>query len=96
MEEVVMEENFSWQRFDRISKALESLGYLVAVFGPIAGIALLIFGDGIMRLMGVGVIVASALIAAYHISFSLLMNAVKDLTRHLEAINPPRTTGSSS
>jgi cyanate permease len=80
-----MEESFSWQRFERISKALESLGYLVAVFGPLVGIALLIIGDWTMRLMGIGVIVASALVAAYHISFSLLMNAVHDLTKRIES-----------
>jgi hypothetical protein len=34
--------------------------------------------------VGLSLIFASFLIAAYHISFSLLMNAVHDLTKKLE------------
>ncbi len=79
-----MEEPFSWQRFDRIAKTLEGLGYLVAFLGPLIGIAMLIVGDFLVRMLGIGLIVASFLVAAYHISFSLLMNAVHDLTRHME------------
>ncbi len=79
-----MEEPFSWQRFDRIAKTLEGLGYLVAFLGPLIGIAMLLVGDFLVRMLGIGLIVASFLVAAYHISFSLLMNAVHDLTRHME------------
>ncbi|HEY3296739.1 MAG TPA: hypothetical protein VGL38_15010 [bacterium] len=79
-----MEEPFSWQRFDSIAKVLGSLGYLAAVFGPLTGIAMLVLGSTAVRLAGIVVIGASVLIAAYHISFSLLMNAVHDITRHLE------------
>ena len=80
-----MEESFSWQRFDRISKTLEGLGYLVAFLGPLVGIALLIMGDFVVRIVGLALIFASFLTAAYHISFSLLMNAVRDITKKLEA-----------
>ena len=80
-----MEESFSWQRFDRISKTLEGLGYLVAFLGPLAGIALLIVGDFVVRIVGLALIFASFLTAAYHISFSLLMNAVKDIIKRLDA-----------
>ncbi len=92
-----MEETCNWQRFDRIAKALESLGYLVAVFGPLVGIVLLVIGDWAIRGVGVMVIVASVLVAVYHISFSLLMNAIKDLSKHLDAhehghvIDAPKT-----
>ena len=79
-----MEESFSWQRFDRIAKTLEGLGYLAAFLGPLMGIALLIVGDFVVRIIGLAMIVASFLTAAYHISFSLLMNAIHDLTKHLE------------
>ena len=80
-----MEESFSWQRFDRIAKTLEGLGYLVAFLGPLAGIALLIVGDTVVRIVGLAMIFGSFLTAAYHISFSLLMNAVRDITRRLDA-----------
>lgn len=80
-----MEEPFSWQRFDRIAKTLEGLGYLVAFLGPLVGIALLIVGDFVIRVIGLTLIIGSFLAAAYHISFSLLMNAIHDITKHLEA-----------
>jgi hypothetical protein len=79
-----MEEPFSWQRFDRIAKTLEGLGYLVAFLGPLIGIAMLIIGDFVVRMLGLALIVGSFLAAAYHISFSLLMNAVHDITKHIE------------
>jgi hypothetical protein len=79
-----MEEPFSWQRFDRIAKTLEGLGYLVAFLGPLIGIAMLIIGDFVVRMLGLAMIVGSFLAAAYHISFSLLMNAVHDITKHIE------------
>ncbi len=79
-----MEKSFSWQNFDRMAKALESVGYVVAVFGPIIGIALIIFGSSMMQLGGIGLIIASVLIAMYHISFVLLMHGMKDLTDQVE------------
>ena len=79
-----MDDSFSWQRFDRIAKTLEGLGYLVAFLGPLAGIALLIVGDMVVRIVGLVMIFGSFLTAAYHISFSLLMNAVKDITKRLD------------
>jgi len=79
-----MEEPFSWKRFDSVARVLESLGYLAAVLGPLVGIAMLVLGSTPVRFMGIVVIGASVLIAAYHISFSLLMNAVHDITKHLE------------
>jgi hypothetical protein len=72
-----MSPSFSWQNFDRMSRVLESLGYMVAVFGPLIGVAILIFGSSVMRLMALVIIVASVLIALYHISFALLMDAVR-------------------
>ena len=80
-----MDGTFSWQRFDRIAKVLEALGYVVAFFGPLAGIAMLIIGDWVTRILGISLILGSFLIAAYHISFSLLMSAVHDITKHIEA-----------
>ena len=79
-----MEESFSWQRFARIAKTLEGLGYMVAFLGPLVGIALLIVGDMVVRIVGLALIFGSFLTAAYHISFSLLMNAIHDITKHLE------------
>ncbi len=79
-----MEKSFSWQNFERMSKALESVGYVVAVFGPIIGIGLIIFGGSMMQLAGIGLIIASILIAMYHISFCLLMNAFKDIANQIE------------
>jgi vacuolar-type H+-ATPase subunit I/STV1 len=76
-----MEKSFSWQNFEKMSRALESLGYLVIVVGPIAGIVLLFAGDAMMKLLGAMVILASILIALYHISFSMLMNAIQDLSK---------------
>lgn len=79
-----MEEPFSWKRFDSIARVLESLGYLAAVLGPLTGVAMLILGSTPIRLLGLVVIGASVLVAAYHLSFSLLMNAVHDIIRRLE------------
>ena len=84
-----MEDRFSWQRFDSIARVLESLGYLAVVLGPLTGIAMLVLGSTPVRFMGIVVIGASVLIAAYHISFSLLMNAVHDITRHLDLRDAP-------
>ena len=81
-----MDNPFSWQNFDRISGLLESVGYMVAVLGPIFGLGLLVFGCGLLRWIGIGVVIASVLIATYHLSFSLLMNAIRDLTKHLESL----------
>ena len=77
-----MSPSFTWQNFDRVARMLESLGYMVAGFGPLIGIILLIFGSPAIRLMAIAVIIGSALIALYHISFSLLMNAVRMLIKH--------------
>lgn len=74
-----MDESFSWKSFDRVAKILESLGYIVAVFGPLTGIGMLILGDIAVKFMGIVTILASCLVALYHISFSLLMGAVKGL-----------------
>ena len=79
-----MEKSFSWQNFDRMAKALESLGYVVVVVGLLVGIALFIMGGWMMRMIGLGIMAAGFLIAAYHISFSMLMNAIRDITKCLE------------
>ncbi len=81
-----MEVPFSWQRFERIARILESMGYLIAVFGPLLGVGMLVLGGGVIRVAGVGVIFGSILAAAYHIGFSMLMNAVRDVTKHLDTM----------
>ena len=87
-----MNPSFSWQNFDRMARILESLGYMVAVFGPLLGIALLIFGSSQIRVLGLAVIVGSALTALYHISFSLLMDAVRTTTKRAETdVSSPDT-----
>lgn len=83
-----MSPSFTWQNFDRVARMLESLGYMVAGFGPLIGVILLIFGSPAIRLMAIAVIIGSALIALYHISFSLLMNAVRMLIKHEDAEKP--------
>ncbi len=75
-----MESSFSWQNFDRMAHVLESLGYLVLIFGPITGLGMLFFGSGMISAMGIVVIVVSVLIALYHICFSLMMHALHGLT----------------
>lgn len=74
-----MDESFSWKSFDRMAKVLESMGYIVAVFGPLVGIGMLVLGDLAVKFMGIVTIVASFLVALYHISFSLLMGAIRNL-----------------
>ena len=80
-----MDKLFSWQNYNRMAKGLESIGYVVIVFGPLSGIFLLIFGDMMFRFIGIGVILASFLVSLYHLSFSLLMNGIRDLKMKLEA-----------
>ena len=80
------DEPFSWQRFDRISRVLEGFGYLVVVFGTLVGLGMLVFGTSFLRMTGVAVLAGSVLVAAYHFSFSLLMNAVHDIGRHLDTV----------
>lgn len=80
---------FSWTSFDRTARALQSLGYLVAVFGPLAGLGMIVFGDTVIRLAGVAVLLASFLIALYHISFSLLMSALRDLAKGKDTEKTP-------
>jgi hypothetical protein len=74
-----MKKSFSWRNFDRMSKAIESIGYVVLVFGPIFGISVAIFGSSMFRMMGFVIAGVSFLIAMYHFSFSLLMNGIKEL-----------------
>ena len=76
-----MSPSFTWQNFDRVARMLESLGYMVAGFGPLIGILMLIFGSPTIRLLAIAVIIGSVLIALYHISFSLLMNAIRTVIR---------------
>lgn len=81
-----MQKHFSWVSFDRMSAALEAMGYIIAVFGPLIGIALAILGSGFVRVTGVGIVFASILIALYHVSFSLLMNAIHQLQGEINLI----------
>lgn len=67
-----------------MSHALESLGYVVMVLGPLLGIGFIVFGNTIFLITGVLIIFASFLISLYHLSFSLLMNGMRDLTRMLK------------
>ncbi len=87
-----MEPQFSWDSFDRIAKTLQSLGYVLIVFGPIIGCVLLVMGDTVIRLSGLVVIAASVFVALYHISFLLLMTAVHDLTKHISDLEKGHPT----
>jgi hypothetical protein len=80
-----MSPSFSWHNFDRMARILESLGYMVAIFGPLLGIALLIFGPTLVRVLGLVIIVGSVLTALYHVSFSLLMDAIRTMIKRADA-----------
>jgi hypothetical protein len=84
-----MSPSFSWQNFDRMARVLGSLGYVVAVFGPLLGILMLIFSSTPVRIAGLVLIVGSILIALYHISFSLLMDAIRTLAPR-DVVEGPR------
>lgn len=75
---------FSWRSFDRMSQVLQSVGYVVIVFGSIAGIVMVAVGDNVVRMMGFVTIGASVLVCLYHMSFSMLMSAFHDLAEHVE------------
>ncbi len=80
-----MQKLFSWQNFDRMAKALESIGYVTIALGPLLGIGIMIFGGSAVSILaGLGVIVASILIAMYHYSFALLMYSIRSLTVRLK------------
>lgn len=83
-----MEPQFSWETLDRLAKTLQSIGYIVIVFGPIVGLVMLIMGETMIRMTGLAIIFGSILIALYHLSFSLVMIALHDLLKHL----PPEKT----
>ena len=92
-----MERRFSWQHFDQTSHALESLGYVVVVFGPIMGILLLIFGSATFKLAGLMVVLASLLITLYHFSFSMLMNSIRQIEKELNKLrDEPREQRTAS
>lgn len=78
-----MDKSFSWSTFDRMSRTLEALGYVVVVLGPLLGLVLLVFGDAALRLAGLALILASLLVGLYHTSFSVLMNGVHQLRDEL-------------
>lgn len=78
-----MEPQFSWEKLDRLAKTLQSIGYVVIVFGPLIGIVMLIMGETVIRFSGLAVIFGSILIALYHLSFSAVMIAIHDLLSHL-------------
>ncbi len=83
--EITMHQTFSWQNFNRMSKALESIGYIVLVFGPILGLSIVIFGSTMFRLVGIIIIFASFLIAMYHFCFSLMMHGIAVLKLQLDS-----------
>jgi hypothetical protein len=87
-----MEQPFSWRSFDQMARALQSIGYLVVVFGPLVGLAVVIMGAGMMRVVGIGIIGASVFLAMYHMSFSLLMNAMHDMVKRLESVERTGTS----
>jgi len=78
-----MEPQFSWETLDRLAKTLQSIGYIVIVFGPLIGIVMLIMGETVIRFTGLAVIFGSILVALYHLSFSLVMTALHDVLNHL-------------
>ena len=88
-----MDKPFSWHHFERMSKTLESLGYVVIVFGPLAGIGLLVFGSTMFKVSGILLILASFLISMYHVSFSLLMNGIRELKKMLDEDKTENNTG---
>ncbi|MBC8277453.1 MAG: hypothetical protein H8E46_04425 [FCB group bacterium] len=79
-----MEKQFSWKDFENMTKMLESIGYGVVIFGPLLGVALLIFGSTMIRIGGGIIILASLLIAVYHFSFSYLMHGIKEIMNKLQ------------
>ncbi|NUO20160.1 hypothetical protein HUU59_12000 [bacterium] len=76
---------FSWRSFDRMSQVLQSVGYVVVVFGTITGLIVTAMTDSYIRLAGVMLIVLSVLIGLYHVSFSMVMTAMHKLMSRLDA-----------
>ena len=73
-----MERTFSWKKYDRMARTLESLAYVVIVVGPIVGVEFILQGDLAARLSGVAMIFGSILISMYHMSFALLMDGIRE------------------
>ncbi len=78
-----------WRKFDRMSIVLESISYLIVIFGPLLGIAMLILGGSAIRFAGLILLLVSILFALYHYSFSLLMRAVKEISNRLDSLRGP-------
>lgn len=79
---------FSWRSFDRMSQVLQSVGYVVIVFGTLGGLALAIMGESLMRLVGLVAVAMSILLGLYHMSFAMVMLAMHNLLRHIEGEHP--------
>lgn len=75
---------FSWRSYDRMSQLLQSVGYVVVVFGTIAGLFILAMGESLMRLVGLFTVAASVLLGLYHVSFSMLMTALHNMIRRMD------------
>lgn len=89
-----MDKSFSWENFERMAKALESLAYIVLVCGPLLGLSLIIFGELLFKMVGLAIIFASILITVYHLSFSLLMVGFQKLREeHNKSLRTAEITG---
>lgn len=75
---------FSWRSYDRMSQVLQSVGYVVVVFGTIAGLVIVAMGESLMRLGGFFLIGFSILLGLYHVSFSMVMTAMHRVMRRLD------------
>ncbi|MBL0061435.1 MAG: hypothetical protein IPP40_12280 [bacterium] len=75
---------FSWRSFDRMSQVLQSVGYVVIVFGTIAGLLIATMGESLVRLAGIFTVALSILLGLYHVSFSMLMAAMHNMIRRLD------------
>ena len=80
-----MTKHFSWTHLEHMCNAVESLGYVVAVLGPLAGILLVIFSESAFRLTGIIVIISSLWLALFHLAFAQLMHAFKQYHDEMES-----------
>ncbi|MCL4305598.1 hypothetical protein KJZ99_06765 [bacterium] len=80
---------FSWRSYDRMSQILQSVGYVVVVFGTIAGLFIAATSESLLRLAGVFIVAMSILLGLYHVSFSMLMTAMHNMIRRMDGERAP-------
>ena len=81
-----MEESKFWPMFERTRASFEALAIVIVIFGPITGIVLLIMGDLLVKMVGLGVIFFSMLLALYHLGYSMLMRAILFLAKEQHSV----------